>query len=32
MAAVIPQENFRITKGTPEMFGRKTSPTKTMEC
>jgi hypothetical protein len=32
MAAVIPQENFRITKGTPEMFARKTSPTKTMEC
>jgi hypothetical protein len=32
MAAVIPQENFRITKGTPEMFARKTSPTKSMEC
>jgi hypothetical protein len=32
MAAVIPRENFRITKGTPEMFARQTSPTKTMEC
>jgi hypothetical protein len=32
MAAVIPQENFRITKGAPEMFARKTSPTKSMEC
>jgi hypothetical protein len=32
MAAVIPQENFRITKGAPRMFARRTSPTKTMEC
>src|SRR5690348_6292420 len=32
MAAVVPREKFRITKGTPEMFTRKTSPTKTMEC
>src|ERR1700730_13406810 len=32
MAAVIPKENFRITKGAPERFARKTSPTKTMEC
>jgi hypothetical protein len=32
MAAVIPAENFRVTKGTPKMFARKTSPTKTMEC
>jgi len=32
MAAVIPQENFRVTKGTPAMFSRQTSQTKTMEC
>jgi hypothetical protein len=32
MAAVIPQEHFRITNGTPAMFVRRTSSTKTMEC
>jgi hypothetical protein len=32
MGAVIPQEHFRITKGSPKMFARKTSPSKTMEC
>lgn len=32
MAAVIPQENFRITKGAPAMFSRATSRSKTMEC
>jgi hypothetical protein len=32
MAAVIPQENFRITKGTPKMFARPINPEKTMEC
>jgi hypothetical protein len=32
MAAVIPQKNFRITQGSPTMFARQTSPTKTMEC
>lgn len=32
MAAVIPQEHFRITKGEPKMFARRTSPVKTMEC
>ena len=32
MAAVIPQEHFRITKGSPKMFARKTGPAKTMEC
>ena len=32
LAAVIPQESFRITKGAPAMFPRQTSPTKTMEC
>ena len=32
MAAVIPQQHFRITKGNPKMFARKTSPSKTMEC
>src|SRR6266851_6919560 len=32
MAAVIPQEHFRITRGTPKMYARQTSPSKTMEC
>jgi len=32
MAAVIPQAHFRITKGTPKMYARQTSPSKTMEC
>jgi hypothetical protein len=32
MAAVIPQEHFRILRGAPKMFVRRTSPTKTMEC
>ena len=32
MAAVIPQQHFRITKGEPKMFARQTSPVKTMEC
>ena len=32
MAAVIPRESFRITKGEPAMFARQTSPSKTMEC
>jgi hypothetical protein len=32
MAAVIPKEHFRITIGSPKMFARQTSPTKTMEC
>ena len=32
MAAVIPQEHFRITKGEPRMFLRRTSPVKSMEC
>lgn len=32
MAAVIPQEHFRITKGSPKMFARPTSATKIMEC
>jgi hypothetical protein len=32
MAAVIPQESFRVIKGSPRMFARQTSPTKTMEC
>jgi len=32
MAAVIPRESFRITKGKPSMFARQTSPSKTMEC
>jgi hypothetical protein len=32
MAAVIPQQHFRITKGSAKMFARKTSPSKTMEC
>jgi hypothetical protein len=32
MAAVIPQEHFRITQGTPHMFARKASMTKTLEC
>ena len=32
MAAVIPQQHFRITKGQPKMFARQTSPVKTMEC
>jgi hypothetical protein len=32
MAAVIPQENFRITQGHPKMYVRQTSPTKAMEC
>jgi hypothetical protein len=31
MAAVIPRENFRVTKGTPEMFARQTSTTKSTE-
>src|SRR5271168_2531730 len=32
MAAVIPQQHFRITTGEPRMFLRRTSPVKTMEC
>ena len=32
MGAVIPQEHFRITKGSPKMFAREISPSKTMEC
>jgi hypothetical protein len=32
MAAVIPQEAFRITKGEPKMFTRRTGPEKIMEC
>jgi hypothetical protein len=32
MAAVIPTEHFRITKGSPRMFARQTGPSKTMEC
>ena len=32
MATVIPQENVRITKGTPAMFTRRTSQTRVMEC
>src|ERR1700729_2260550 len=32
MAAVIPQQHFRITEGNPKMFARKTGPSKTMEC
>jgi hypothetical protein len=32
MAAVIPGQHFHITKGSPKMFPRKTSPTKIMEC
>jgi hypothetical protein len=32
MAAVIPKESFRITRGAPNMLARQTSPTKTMEC
>jgi hypothetical protein len=32
MAAVIPQENFRITRGTPKMFRRPSVSGKTMEC
>jgi hypothetical protein len=32
MAAVIPQASFRMTRGTPRMFARRTSPTKVMEC
>jgi hypothetical protein len=32
MAAVIPREYFRVTKGSPAMFARQTSPGKIMEC
>jgi hypothetical protein len=32
MAAVIPGESFRITKGSPAMFARAINPAKTMEC
>jgi hypothetical protein len=32
MAAVIPQQHFRLTRGTPKMYARQTSATKTMEC
>jgi hypothetical protein len=32
MAAVIPGESFRITKGSPAMFARAVNPAKTMEC
>ena len=32
MAAVIPAVNFRLVKGSPRMFARRTSATKTMEC
>jgi hypothetical protein len=32
MAAVIPQAQFRLTQGTPALFARQTSSTKTMEC
>jgi len=32
MAAVIPGQHFRITRGSPKMFPRRTSPTKIMEC
>jgi len=31
IAAVIPQANFRITKGAPRMFARKINPEKAME-
>jgi hypothetical protein len=32
MGAVIPQAHFSITKGSPKMFAREISPSKTMEC
>ncbi len=32
MAAVIPQDAFRVVRGTPKVFARRTSPTKVMEC
>ncbi len=32
MAAVIPQENFRIIRGDPKMYLRQTSPAKAMQC
>jgi len=32
MAAVIPKEGFRVTKGEPKMFARQTGPSKIMEC
>jgi hypothetical protein len=32
MAAVIPGASFRLTRGEPRMFARRTSPVKTMEC
>jgi hypothetical protein len=31
MAAVIPKQSFRVTKGTPKMSARKSSPTMTIE-
>src|SRR3978361_351487 len=31
MAAVIPQQHFRITRGTPKMHARQTSATKATE-
>jgi hypothetical protein len=32
LAAVIPREQFRLTKGEPKRFLRDTSPTKSKEC
>ncbi len=32
MAAVIPEANFRLSKGSPRMYVRQTNPAKTMEC
>ena len=32
MAAVIPKESFRITRGEPKMFARQTGPAKIMQC
>ena len=32
MAAVIPEAHFRVTRGTPTMYSRRTSQTKIMEC
>jgi len=32
MAAVIPQDRFRVTRGEPKMFSRRTAATKVMEC
>jgi len=32
MAAVIPKEHFRVTKGAPAMFSSPDGPAKVMEC